>query len=202
MDAHSLGMASISSPCCIAFACRPSRSGLLRVWRRQQGRQQPVDEAPSDALRFSDLLRRPILSLLQQPFPPMRPRQRPDQRLIRPWRRRGPRVAAIGSDDHFPAAAAFPDHRDGDDDGFAVKLPSWRRYSVRSSCGDPQPELLNKAVQPFGAQPHLHVVLRQIYPLDQQPHDPRPLFRDTRLPAKPSRSGRHALGGTSFFRIG
>ena len=45
----------------------------------------------------------------------------PGQRLVRPWL--CPGVTAIRRDDHLPAAVTFPDHRDRDDDGFAVKLP-------------------------------------------------------------------------------
>jgi hypothetical protein len=36
-----------------------------------------------------------VLPLLQQSLPPMRPSERSDQRLVRPWLRRRPRVAAV-----------------------------------------------------------------------------------------------------------
>src|SRR5512144_2654929 len=107
-------------PAATPSAAAPLRDRLDDVGRQQREPHHAVDEAAHDS--FSITADR-YFPLLQHSLPPMRPRQRADQRFIRPWLRRGPRVAAVGSDDHFPAAAAFPDHRDGDDDGFAVKLP-------------------------------------------------------------------------------
>jgi hypothetical protein len=45
---------------------------------------KPVGEAPSYALCFSQLAGEVLSALVEQPLPPMRPRQRADQRLVRP----------------------------------------------------------------------------------------------------------------------
>ena len=74
-------------------------------------------------LGLGQFRRRPVSSLLQHPLPPMRPRQRADQRLVRPRLRRRPGIAAVRRDDHLAAAAALEGHRDADGDRRAVEFP-------------------------------------------------------------------------------
>ena len=95
---HSLGMASVSSSNRIAFGCLPSRiastmSGANSVSRSSRLTKLRVTPSASAV---------EVPALLQQPLPPMRPRQRANQRLVRPrlgrrpgdrrrWARQSPR---------------------------------------------------------------------------------------------------------------
>ena len=100
----------------------------------------------------------------------MRPRQRPDQRLVGPWFCRRPRIAAVGRDDHLAAAAALPGYRDADGDRRAVEFPILSRdLALALSCrsGLSRLQLLDQRLQPIGPQPHFHAIGREVDPLDQ-----------------------------------
>src|SRR6266511_2622027 len=56
-------------------------------------------------------------------LPPMRPRQRADQRLVRPWLRRRPGVAAVRRDDDLADTRALPGYRRADGNRRAIELP-------------------------------------------------------------------------------
>ena len=46
----------------------------------------------------------------------------------------------------------------------------------------PRLQFLDQRLQPFGSQPHLHAIGREVDPLDQQPDDPRLLGREQLIP--------------------
>ena len=83
-SSHPLCIARVSSSSAIP-GCNPSKIASTMSGANSVSRWQPVDEAPSYAIHFCDLRRRPIPPLLQHSPPPMRPRQRTDQRLVWPW---------------------------------------------------------------------------------------------------------------------
>src|SRR6266511_3230322 len=90
--------------------CSAGRVSRSRRLTRVRARPSASAISPAD-----------LSSILQEPPPPIRPDERADQRPVRPRLRRRPRVAAVRRDDHFAAAAAFPDAM-----GRAPGLASWR----------------------------------------------------------------------------
>ena len=69
--------------------------GFDDVRGEERQAEQPVDELRVTPLCFGQFPSRSVPALLQQPLPPMRPRQRADQRVVRPWFRR-PGIVGLG----------------------------------------------------------------------------------------------------------
>ena len=84
-SSHSIGIVRVKFSSCIPFRCRPIEDRLNDVGRQQSEPHHAVDEAARDTFSISYLSRRTVGPVFNQALPPMRPRQRADQRLVGPW---------------------------------------------------------------------------------------------------------------------
>ena len=83
------------------------KNRLLNIGRQQCQPQEAINKAAGHPFGFPNLAGRPEPTFLQQPLPPVRPRQCANLRLVRARLRRCPGVAAVGGDGHLSAAVSL-----------------------------------------------------------------------------------------------